>query len=1060
MPHRPPQLAKTSRPRLYDAVPRERLFSVLDKHLQRPVIWIAGPPGAGKTTLVATYLEFRRQPALWYQIDAADGDPASFFYYLAIAAASKTPKARRILPSPRTVQTDELAAFTRRFFRQLFSLLPSGAALAIDNYQEAADTALSIVLRDACDEIPPGYSLLLISRGEPPSIFAQLSARNMLAQISKDDLRLTLEETRAMCARRGVTEDWMVRALHQQSDGWAAGVTLMLERLRHVGADTREFNTEVLEGVFDYFAGLILQRAPPEMQRLLASLAFLPYFTTRTAREVSGIETAERVLEQLYRRHLFIDRRPGTPPVYLFHALFREFLQNRACQSMPADQVRLLIGQSAATAEATGDADAAFELYARAQDWSNGARLILKSAQGLLEVGRWQSLEQWIMALPTAIFEADPWLEYWLASAKAQTNPIGAVSVFERAQNRFLEIGDRPGRVLSLAGLIHACSVDHRGYETMERWLDPLAEELAFPPVFSGPDLELQAQGALLWAAFFLRPWHECITPCLERVQALLAGDVRPSMALGPATSALAIAAQIGDLERAERLAARVEELSSQPGVGPVDMVWAVFQIAFQRFIATRYEEFFRYIERAWSIVEANSLQNVLGIVLMHRSMAEFRVGDPAIGEATLRELEALPHPQNLTSKAILFYYQALRAQRRGQARTAADLAERSFAAVVESRSLFHEIVFGLMNADVLLNARCPERAEPLVARARELMERSEPFINHGAALALVEAWLAEQQGQREKSLRFLATGLAISGRGNGWARLRHTDATMRHMFSVALEVGVERETTLELIRRFRLRPEDVHVDAWHWPIRVHTLGAFEVLLDELPLEFEHKTPKKVLSLLKVLVAFGPGDVSEQRVLDALWPDQEGDAAHEALKITLVRLRRLLRDTNVIRRVGGKLALDQVRCWVDAWAFEHRVAQTGTRDSVPVVQGLEKTLDLYQGAFLSQENDEPWTMTTRERLRAKYMIAMTRLAGSLEDDGLHERALSWYLKGLTADPLVETFYQGLMRCYQALGREAEGIDAYLRLRQMLATTLGVKPAPATERLYRAIAAQR
>ena len=99
-------------------------------------------------------------------------------------------------------------------------------------------------------------------------------------------------------------------------------------------------------------------------------------------------------------------------------------------------------------------------------------------------------------------------------------------------------------------------------------------------------------------------------------------------------------------------------------------------------------------------------------------------------------------------------------------------------------------------------------------------------------------------------------------------------------------------------------------------------------------------------------------------------------------------------------------------------------------------------------------------MATRERLRAKYMNAMTRLAGGLEADGVYEAALSWYLKGLSADPLVENFYQGLMRCYQALGRDTEAVDAYLRLRQMLSTMLGLKPAAATERLYRSICAER
>lgn len=46
MPKKPKQLAKLSRPRLYDALPRERLFALLDEKRKRPVILIAGLPGA------------------------------------------------------------------------------------------------------------------------------------------------------------------------------------------------------------------------------------------------------------------------------------------------------------------------------------------------------------------------------------------------------------------------------------------------------------------------------------------------------------------------------------------------------------------------------------------------------------------------------------------------------------------------------------------------------------------------------------------------------------------------------------------------------------------------------------------------------------------------------------------------------------------------------------------------------------------------------------------------------------------------------------------------------
>src|SRR5688572_6173618 len=83
-------LAKTSAPRLTNAVPRARVWKCLDRALTKGAVWIAAPAGAGKTTAVASYLQARRRAAVWYDVDATDTDFANVFLYLASALRAVT----------------------------------------------------------------------------------------------------------------------------------------------------------------------------------------------------------------------------------------------------------------------------------------------------------------------------------------------------------------------------------------------------------------------------------------------------------------------------------------------------------------------------------------------------------------------------------------------------------------------------------------------------------------------------------------------------------------------------------------------------------------------------------------------------------------------------------------------------------------------------------------------------------------------------------------------------------------------------------------------------------
>jgi len=151
------------------------------------------------------------------------------------------------------------------------------------------------------------------------------------------------------------------------------------------------------------------------------------------------------------------------------------------------------------------------------------------------------------------------------------------------------------------------------------------------------------------------------------------------------------------------------------------------------------------------------------------------------------------------------------------------------------------------------------------------------------------------------------------------------------------------------------------------------------------------------------------------------------------------------------------VSLDRRTIWVDIWAFERLLATVN--GSMDKWETTDRALQLYRGAFLPEDNEEPWTVSCRERLRAKFVRHSAELGRHFSESGELERALDCFLHGLEADDLAEELYQGVMRCYQHMQRRAEGLAVYRRMRQTLSVTLGIKPSPVSEAIYRSLSAE-
>jgi DNA-binding SARP family transcriptional activator len=288
-----------------------------------------------------------------------------------------------------------------------------------------------------------------------------------------------------------------------------------------------------------------------------------------------------------------------------------------------------------------------------------------------------------------------------------------------------------------------------------------------------------------------------------------------------------------------------------------------------------------------------------------------------------------------------------------------------------------------------------------------------------------------------------------------------------RRMLALALSEEIEADCARGLIAEFRIRPESSDFERWPWTVRVHTLGGFALSVDGVPVRAAGKTQKKPLELLKALLSQGARDVNSAALAAMLWPHSEGDAAADALEVTLRRLRKLLGHEEAIRLQDGRVTLNESVCWVDISAFEytHRRAEVVLADGAAGVsdgalEALERQLMArYPGHFLAGENESPWMLACRQRLASRFFRHLAAIGQLWEAKDAPEKAELTYRRGVELDSLSEVLYRRLMSVQSRRGERAEALATYRRCRSMLATTFGVEPSAETEAAYRAALAR-
>ncbi len=1072
MPKKHAAIAKISAPSLHGVVPRGRLFESLDRGVNGRAVWIAGPPGAGKTSLVASYAEDRCRDVVWYQVDAGDADPSSFFYYLSLTVPGRKAK----LPLLQPEYLADLDGFADRFFRTYFGCLPADALLVLDNVQELpADSPLHGVLARAIEQLPRDMALIAISRQDAPAEFARLRANGSLQVIVWPDLQLNREETQRICHARGLDDPALIEVLHRRSGGWVAGLTLMLERVRRSGQTAPDIETDTQDAIFDYFAGQIFRAAPERDRQTLLRGAFAPRLTASVLCALADDPEAGRLLETLYRRHLFTDRRrfvagessPDTATqrshAYQFHALFRAFLRREAERVFTPAEVRSLMERTATLLVHEGLVEDAIGLYAEARDWKSVEGLVLRDAPELLQQGRWKTIVEWTDRLPRPVLHANPWLLTWTGKALIPIDQKAARDHLERAWEHFVADDDRAGQLVAIAGIVWTHYFEAFATESMDRWIEPLERLLGEGGTFPSTSVELAAYSAFQLVTMFVKPSHPMLHPCALRLIDLMDSDVDANERVSAAAFLVQYFDLIAQFELAARVIDRVDRLTRTADLSPVGLVAWHTNRGYHCYITARYAEAMETLDRAVELAHANGLPQGEFSAHVFRAFAAAIENDIPTGLGAVRSQEKLLLPMWRVSVAQYHLSMSLLEQQRGHAAQAADHAQRHLAAARTTAAPFFIIVWGSCGAGALAEAGLFREARDVIAEVRAAREGT-CYTCYDGVLLLDESYVDLLEHGEARALPHLREGLA-------WARRHDTPHFFRwlvrgiaSLLACALKHGVETDYVRSLIAAWRVRPPARDTAGWPWSLRIVTLGDFRVLQHDQPLRTGRKPPARLLDLLKVLVALSGEGVDIRRLTAIVWPDAEGDSAQASFTNALHRLRKLLGDESLLDLSDGRLSLDLDRCWVDVLAFDawclgrdavaSRPAGDDPADEPRIA--ADRLLDIYRGHFLPQESDASWVIPIRERLRSQFERQIARLGDQLESAGDTAAAVTLYRRAIEIESLTENFYQRLMRVQSASGARAEAMQTYRRCRDLLSIVLGIPPSMATQAQFERI----
>ncbi|MDT4904986.1 MAG: LuxR family transcriptional regulator, maltose regulon positive regulatory protein [Pseudonocardiales bacterium] len=355
---------------------RKDLLQLLDRAVTKRLTVISAPPGSGKTSLLRAWADrsttLRR--VAFVSVERDQRNDQRFWCSVLDAIRSPAGSIDAATSQAAALDVDQVIdSLVAEFAEQVDPFV-----LIVDDLHELKSADALTQLEQFLEVLPGSARVVLSSRRDPSIKVHRLRLADDVAEIRAGDLRFTECETRELLAASAISlSDAGVAALHQHTEGWAAGLRLAVISLSghpHPERFVIEFSGTD-RAIGEYLMAEMLERQPSDVQSMLLRTSLVDRMNGELADLLAGRPGSERMLLALEEANAFVVSLDAPRTWFRYHQLLADFLRLELRRTL-ADEVPDLHRRAARWFADRGDVVDAVRHTVAAGDWHAAARLV------------------------------------------------------------------------------------------------------------------------------------------------------------------------------------------------------------------------------------------------------------------------------------------------------------------------------------------------------------------------------------------------------------------------------------------------------------------------------------------------------------------------------------------------------------------------------------------------------------------------------------------------------------------------------------------------------------